>query len=40
MPLIQISTYTEMMRGQKELFAKVAIANAAVGILKGKNCSM
>ena len=36
MPLIQISTYPQIVRRQKELFAKVAIANAALEILKGK----
>ena len=36
MPLIQISTYPQIIRGQKELFVRVAIANAAVEILKGK----
>ena len=33
MPLLQISIYPEMIRGQKELFAKIGIANAALETL-------
>jgi hypothetical protein len=34
MPLIQISTYPEMISGQIELFAKIGIANAVIGIFE------